>query len=258
MWPSELQAIRGFQATQQLDNLASNIGESTMSFLKSLPRIAFVLAPLLALSLTSSAAPIEPQAQTTLAIFPDRSTAPLSPELLAALKSSLRANLAANDSELLPLLPYSSEIQILPSDKVVPGLVVTNSVTIYLHGGCNPGSRPTRYLEPLSSRTLGWVERRDGQIEPFVHIDCGHITQFLQPELRGKSLDQQNQILAQAIVRVLLHEWLHIVSQDPHHAKEGIAKAQFTRSDILFKPSAKAPIVSSNATLTSSEPSAGK
>jgi hypothetical protein len=195
---------------------------------------------------------------TTLAIFQDRHSAPISPELFSALQSALRADLAADDPELQPLRQYSSDVQILPADQVVPGLVVTNSITIYLHGDCNPLLISMPQFNPRSVGTLGWVEQHDGQIEPFVHADCRHIAQFLQPEMRGKSADQRNQIQAQAIARVVLHEWIHIATQSPHHAKEGIARAQFTRADLLSKPDAKALIQSPNPTPTSSEPFAGK
>jgi len=42
-----------------------------------------------------------------------------------------------------------------------------------------------------------------------------------------------DQLLATAIARVILHEWIHIVTQSARHAGHGVAKAQFGPADLF-------------------------
>jgi hypothetical protein len=114
-------------------------------------------------------------------------------------------------------------------DAIKPGLSVDTAIVVYLHGNCN--------LEPLLGRTafavpLGWVRRVDGRIQPFAHVDCTRIGQVLGPQARGINRDRRNAIMAEAISRVILHEWIHIATQSSTHAHSGIEKAQFGVADL--------------------------
>jgi hypothetical protein len=88
--------------------------------------------------------------------------------------------------------------------------------------------RRTAYGVPL-----GWVRRLDGRIEPFAHVDCARIGQVLGPQALGMDADRRNAVMAGAIARVILHEWIHIATQNPRHAERGITKAQFGVADLM-------------------------
>jgi hypothetical protein len=175
----------------------------------------------------------------TLAIFSGDPRHPVPAQLWLPLESDLQSGLAAKDPELQPLAQDGAQVQILRADQVTPGIVVTDSITVYLHGVCSLHPYRITAAPHRVSGALGWVERRRGQIEPFLHIDCDRLAQLLQPQSAGRDATQRNEILARAIARVLLHEWLHVATQNPHHAEEGIAKAQFNIADLLAAPSSR-------------------
>lgn len=141
--------------------------------------------------------------------------------------SSMRAELKQGDAEMRPIMGTP---EMLRGDLVQPGIRVQRSVVVYLHGNCN--------LDPLVRRAafavpLGWVHRHHGGIEPFVHVDCTRIGQVLGPQVRGMKKDQRMRVMAGAIARVVLHEWIHIATQSPAHAESGVAKAQFGVADLM-------------------------
>jgi hypothetical protein len=161
---------------------------------------------------------------TTLVVFADRS---MQEEEWSDLFAALRARLAAGGAETEPL---GEEAEFVRGDSVVAGFRVQTAVVVYLHGDCN--------LAPLPRRTaygvaLGWVRRVNGRIEPFAHVDCTRIGQMLGPRARGMGAGQRNSVMAGAIARVILHEWLHIASQSRDHDEYGIRKAQFGIADLL-------------------------
>ena len=119
-------------------------------------------------------------------------------------------------------------------DTMRPGLLVANPIVVYLHGDCT--------LEPLSRRTaysvpLGWVRYENGQIAPFIHVDCTRIGQVLGAQAQGLDREARNTIMAGAVARVLEHEWIHIATQNPAHAESGISKAQFGVADLMHRDS---------------------
>jgi hypothetical protein len=137
----------------------------------------------------------------------------------------------------------STGVQILRGDRIVSGLAVGNPITIFLHGDCttNPAARlPINKLMPVSD-ALGWVQLRQGRIQPFIHVECDRLAQLLHVPAVNRNQNESNRLMAVAIARVILHEWIHIAFQNPHHARSGISKAEFTAADLLIHPAKPAP-----------------
>jgi hypothetical protein len=162
---------------------------------------------------------------TTVVVFPDH---PLPkgewPSLFAAIRSVL-AEVAAET----PAIDINAEL--VPGDALVPGLRVDASLSVYLHGDCDFALQPPRGYP--AGATLGWVWQRQGTIEPFVHVDCTSIGQVLEPGIYWFSKDQRTHAMAGAIARVIVHEWIHIVTQSAGHSGQGVAKAHFGMDDLL-------------------------
>jgi hypothetical protein len=151
----------------------------------------------------------------------------MSPDQWKLLFADLRSGVADGGAETELLDPGADFIR---GDDVVPGLLVDSSITVYLHGDCTliPAARRTAYGVPL-----GWVHRVDGSIEPFVHVDCEHIGGMLGPQAISMNKQQRAEVMSMAIARVILHEWIHIVSQSSAHADSGIEKARFGIADLM-------------------------
>lgn len=177
-------------------------------------------------------------AQITLAIFPAiHSGRPMSDDLWPALVTALREELASASPEVQALSTEGggSQIQIIRGDRIVPGLIVENPITVYLHGECkvNPHSQAIFFEGIHVSGALGWVKRDHGRIESFIHVECDRLGQMLGAYAFGRGREQGNRLMATAIARVILHEWIHVATQNPRHSEHGIAKAQFGVADLL-------------------------
>jgi hypothetical protein len=184
----------------------------------------------------------------TLAIYYNQ---PVSSELMSALMAELESELASGSSELQVLLPKSLgsgsgsalaagpdqdfQIQIISQDSIQPGLRVNQAIVVYLLGDCRIVPRSTFYSESgrQVSGALGWVQEVHGRVEPFVHVDCAKLAAMLASRSLGSSPAQRNQVMAKAIARVIIHEWIHIATQNPGHARHGIGQAQFSVNDLI-------------------------
>jgi hypothetical protein len=162
--------------------------------------------------------------RTTIVIFSDRKMEDLE---WTALFDALRRNLveAAAESQSIEVTP-----ELVRGDAIDPGLRVDSAIVVFLHGNCN--------LQPLMRRTvfgvpLGWVREMHGRIEPFAHVDCTRIGQVLGVQALGVNQDRRTAIMAGAIARVILHEWIHIATQCSAHSEQGIEKAQFGVADLM-------------------------
>ncbi len=164
-----------------------------------------------------------PTPSAVLAIFSDR---PMSDEFWPIIVSALREELASGASETR----FLPAVRILRGDRIAPGLNVDNPITIYLHGDC---ARGFSLGQTSNLEALGWVRLNHGHIERFIHVECTRLGQTLASQTYGLARDQQDKLMARAIARVILHEWIHIATQNPGHAQDGLAKATFGPRDLI-------------------------
>jgi hypothetical protein len=209
-----------------------------------------ILLPILALSLLALVFPAGVQAEAPhsasvsapapnaeLAIFSDR---PMSDEFWPFIVSALREELAsgAPETRFLPGQAAGAgpsagpAVQILRGDRIAPGLNADNPITIYLHGDCVV-LRSFSLGRSSSSMPLGWVRLNQGHMEHFIHVECTRLAQTLATQTHGLEGDQRDRLMARAIARVILHEWIHIATQNPGHARDGLAKAAFGPQDLI-------------------------
>jgi hypothetical protein len=142
--------------------------------------------------------------------------------------SAIRNDLAQEDYGLAdrnPLLMRGSE--------VFPGNEFANVIGVKLLGRCDV---PQQAYRPLKPGPLGWVLRVNGEIQPFVYIDCTRMAQVLDPTTLGMSNKQRTGAMSQAIAHVLVHEWIHIATQNSGHTEHGISEAQLTPSTLVAEP----------------------
>jgi hypothetical protein len=213
-----------------------------------------LLSPVLALSLLAQVFSLTAQAQAPhaasaaapapsamLALFSDR---PMSDEFWPIIVSALREELAsgAPETRFFPAQTAGADpaVQILRGDRIAPGLDADHPITIYLHGDCVvlPSFSVGR---PSSSAALGWVRLNHGHIEHFIHVECTRLAQTLATQTHGFDRDQRDRLMARAIARVILHEWIHIATQNPGHARDGLAKATFGPRDLIANTTNSTP-----------------
>jgi hypothetical protein len=166
-------------------------------------------------------APAEPR--TTLVIFADKRMAD---DEWVALFDALEKG-ARGVAKEAPALKGGADL--MRGDSIERGLVASNPISVYLHGECRLFPMP-RYT-PVGA--LGWVWRVHGQIEPFIHVDCAAIAQELGPLVLGMNSKRRDTVMGEAMARVILHEWVHVATQNAHHAAHGVAKSSFGIADLL-------------------------
>jgi hypothetical protein len=125
---------------------------------------------------------------------------------------------------------YPGAFDLVRGDSLIPGIEIDSPISIYLHGDCTLLGQPG---QSVPQGTLGWVLRNRGHIEPFIHVDCGRIVEMLTNYAQGMNHDLRNNVMAEAISRVVLHEWIHVATQSPVHKQDGVSKSSFRVADLI-------------------------
>ncbi len=159
----------------------------------------------------------------TLIVYDDK---PMPEEEWTALSSALEKEFdhLALETHLVP-----GGVEIVRNETLSPGARLDSVIPIYLHGSCRLLGQPDRHE---ISGALGWVLRDHGQIRPFIHVDCARIAEMLGQPAQWMDHGKRNAAMAQAISRVVVHEWVHIATQSPAHTRDGIEKGSFGLQDL--------------------------
>lgn len=162
--------------------------------------------------------------RVTLIVFADK---PVPEEQWMALKSALASGFdgLAMETHFVP-----GGFEIVRGENVLPGAQFESAIPIYLHGNCRLVGEPAK---AEVTGPLGWVLRDHGQIKPFIHVDCARIGEMLGQQALWMKQSGRNQAMAEAISRVVLHEWVHIATQSPGHTRDGIEKRSFGVQDLM-------------------------
>ena len=151
---------------------------------------------------------------------------PIPEEEWTAVSSALQAGFdhLALETRLVP-----GGVEVVRGEAVALGMQFDSVISIYLHGDCRllgqPGQHEIR-------GALGWVLRDQGEIRPFIHVDCARIAEMLGQPALWMDRATRTAVMAQAISRVVLHEWVHIATQSPEHTRDGIEKRAFSLQDL--------------------------
>jgi hypothetical protein len=169
-----------------------------------------------------------PEENKVLVIFSDQA---LRDSAWAALLSALEKG-AQDEAAAAPGL--AENVVFVRGDRMVAGIDASEAISVYLHGDCS--LVPVARTNPMGA--LGWVRRVRGRIEPFIHVDCTKIAEELGPVALGMNRQRLDQVMSEAVARVIVHEWVHVATQNPGHAREGVAKSSFDVLDLLAEDEA--------------------
>jgi len=135
-----------------------------------------------------------------------------------------------------------------PDATAAPGTLIVMD----LKGGCEP--LQDREAAPLQGASaLGSTLVVDGRVSPFGQVNCDIVTRYLNRALAGVPGSLRNQQLGRALGRVLAHELYHMLGETRDHAREGVAKPEFTVTELMAESfafeSAAAAALRASATL---------
>lgn len=110
------------------------------------------------------------------------------------------------------------------------GRVTSQLAIIRFKGECD-----TNGLRPESGfpGPLGWTHISDGEIIPFIDVNCDGLRLFVQRDLLGIPTPQRDPEFGRAAARVLAHELYHLLGNTKSHAGSGIAKAAYSVQELL-------------------------
>lgn len=162
--------------------------------------------------------------QITLVVFADRTMPDEEWAMIAATLRLRFENLAVETHFTV------GGFDVIRGESLAPGKQFEEVIPVYLHGECHLHAQPGTYT---IHGALGWVLRDHGTIKPFIHVDCARIAEMLGQHAFGLDKNERNSVMAEAIARVALHEWLHIATQNSKHARDGIFKGSLSITDLL-------------------------
>jgi hypothetical protein len=186
-----------------------------------------LLVVLQAVCVGAQADPV-PEEPKVLVIFSDEA---LRESEWAALLGALEKG-AQDEAGEAPELAQS--VVLVRGDRMEAGIETSDAISVYLHGNCS--LVPVARANPMGA--LGWVRRVRGRIEPFIHVDCTKIAEELGPVALGMNRQRLDQVMSEAVARVIVHEWVHVATQNPGHARDGVAKSSFDVLDLLAEDEA--------------------
>ena len=80
---------------------------------------------------------------------------------------------------------------------------------------------------------LGWTHISDGEILPFIDVNCDVLRIFVQRDLIGVAAADRETVFGRAMARVLAHELYHLLANTRSHAGGGIGKAAYSVQELL-------------------------
>ncbi len=194
-----------------------------------LPASAFCLlvagAPILGAQPLNESAPAQAAGAPAALVFFAQHRMPET--LWRALFAAMRANLP----ELAEEIPaIDANPALVRGDTLAHGDTLPQGITVYLHGDCGHSLEPATFVVGVR---LGWVLKVGERIEPVIHVECAQIAQEISWRTEWMTRDQREAAMAEALARVILHEWAHIALQSAVHGPKGITKAGFGVDDLL-------------------------
>jgi hypothetical protein len=64
-------------------------------------------------------------------------------------------------------------------------------------------------------------------------VNCAEIAQELGSLVLGMNQRRRDMVMGEAMARVIVHEWVHVATQNAGHARRGVAKSSFGVADLL-------------------------
>ncbi|HET6220496.1 MAG TPA: hypothetical protein VFE27_25930 [Acidobacteriaceae bacterium] len=170
------------------------------------------------------------ESHTTLVFY---AQSKVSEDLWPLLFQILRSDLASGAGELPNGLVLDRRAAFVRGTDDLRGILFSKVISVKLLGRCDVLPQTNH---PSSRGPLGWVPLVSGKIQPFVSIDCTRLAQVLRPAAAGLDKQARQDMMAQAIAHVLIHEWSHIVTQSTAHSSRGITQAYLSVNDLIEEP----------------------
>jgi hypothetical protein len=125
--------------------------------------------------------------------------------------------------------PVGGNPDVVLGDRFTPPPAFPERIQIQLLGRCDLQGAS---FGPIDG-PLGWVLEHDGKIQPDIRVSCARLTRFLEPVTAIMPTEKRQEVVSQAISRIVLHEWIHIATQNAGHSPRGLMQSELTIHDLI-------------------------
>jgi hypothetical protein len=125
--------------------------------------------------------------------------------------------------------PIDGNPTIMLAERTTPGPEFPKRVLIQLLGRCELGAASFGSREG----PLGWVLEYQGKIQPDIRVNCARLIQYLRPVIALMPNQKRQQAISQAISRIVLHEWIHVATQNTNHVGHGVMQPELSIHDLI-------------------------
>jgi hypothetical protein len=80
---------------------------------------------------------------------------------------------------------------------------------------------------------LGWTHISNGQIIPFIDVNCDGLRIFVERDLLTVNPANRDTVFGRAAARVLAHELYHLLGNTRGHTSGGVGKAAYSVQELL-------------------------
>ena len=101
---------------------------------------------------------------------------------------------------------------------------------VHFKGACDAEDLRPQWAFP---GPLGWTHVSDGEILPFIDINCEGVRLFVQRQLIEFPVSDREMAFGRAVGRVLAHELYHFLVNTKTHPGGGVAKAAYSVGELL-------------------------
>jgi hypothetical protein len=110
------------------------------------------------------------------------------------------------------------------------GRISSQLAVIHFRGACDVADLKPDTVYP---GPLGWIHVMDGEILPFIDVNCDAIRLFVQHDLSAVPAGGREEAFGRAVARVLAHELYHLLANTKAHKSSGVGKAAYSVGDLL-------------------------
>jgi hypothetical protein len=105
-------------------------------------------------------------------------------------------------------------------------------VVLRFHGQCTPDPDPPG-RERSTARALAFTHIADGEVLPFIDVDCDRIRDVIRPEVKVRSAAEAGMLLGRAMGRVIAHELLHVLTGSTAHGRRGVCRKALSGFELV-------------------------
>lgn len=151
--------------------------------------------------------------------------------VLSAQQNASKLSIAVLEQELSGISDLNLDLKLLRTEDLTTGIELDRPVQVRLMGRCNLAGAPEK-----ASRRPGpyaWAHVSDGQVLPFIEVDCDRIRHALFSTMWGEDFQHRDFLLGRALARIIAHELHHVVHSEVHHSEEGLAQPRLTAASLI-------------------------